>query len=115
MGEGSGRIFLFQFVTTPCVRSGSRLLLKSGGKAIRQDLISNCQSELPPHPNPNGEFMSFFKHVQLHEYDITDAGITSACYDELVADGNNSDPKQLTILARAMCEEFKDYMRPLFS
>ena len=59
--------------------------------------------------------MSFFKHVQLHEYDITDAGITSACYDELVADGNNSDPKQLTILARAMCEEFKDYMRPLFS
>ena len=59
--------------------------------------------------------MSFFKHVQLHEYDITDAGITSACYDELVADGNNSDPKQLEILARAMCEEVKDYMRPLFS
>ena len=59
--------------------------------------------------------MSFFKHVKLHEYDITDSGITSACYDELVADGNNSDPKQLEILARAMCEEFKDYMRPLFS
>ena len=60
-------------------------------------------------------FMSFFKHVQLHEYDITDLGITQACYDELVADGNNSDEKQLRILARAMCEEFKDYMRPLFS
>ena len=59
--------------------------------------------------------MSFFKHVKLHEYDITDSGITSACYDELVADGNNSDPKQLEILARAMCEEFKDYMRPLFA
>ena len=59
--------------------------------------------------------MSFFKHVQLHEYDITDLGITQACYDELVADGNNSDEKQLRILARAMCEEFKDYMRPLFS
>ena len=59
--------------------------------------------------------MSFFKHVQLHEYDITDLGITQACYDELVADGNNSDEKQLRILARAMCEEFKDYMRPLFN
>lgn len=59
--------------------------------------------------------MSFFNHVQLHDYDITDAGITSACYDELVADGNNSDPKQLEILAKAMCEEFKDYMRPLFN
>ena len=60
-------------------------------------------------------FMSFFKHVQLHEYDITDLGIRQACYDELIADGNNSDEKQLRILAVAMCEEFKDYMRPLFS
>ena len=59
--------------------------------------------------------MSFFKHVQLHEYDITDLGIRQACYDELVADGNNSDEKQLRILAHAMCEEFKNYMRPLFS
>ena len=59
--------------------------------------------------------MSFFKHVQLHEYDITDLGIRQACYDELIADGNNSDEKQLRILAVAMCEEFKDYMRPLFS
>ena len=59
--------------------------------------------------------MSFFKHVQLHEYDITDLGIFQACYDELVEDGNNSDEKQLRILAAAMREEFKDYMRPLFS
>ena len=59
--------------------------------------------------------MSFFKHVKLHEYDITDLGIRQACYDELVADGNNSDEKQLRILSVAMCEEFKDYMRPLFS
>ena len=58
--------------------------------------------------------MSFFKHVQLHEYDITDLGIFQACYDELVADGNNSAEKQLRILAAAMREEFKDYMRPLF-
>ena len=50
--------------------------------------------------------MSFFKHVQLHEYDITDLGVTQACYDELVADGNNSNEKQLRILAAAMCEEF---------
>ena len=87
------------------------------GKAIRQDLISNCQSELPHTPSNRhkGHFMSFFKYVQLHEYDITDLGITQACYDELIADGNNSDEKQLRILARAMCEEFKDYMRPLFS
>ena len=70
----------------------------------------------PQHPNIRlGAFMSFFKHVQLHEYDITDLGIRQACYDELVADGNNSDEKQLRILAVAMCEEFKDYMRPLFS
>ena len=59
--------------------------------------------------------MSFFKHVKLHEYDITDLGIRQACYDELRADGNNSDEKQLRILAHAMCEEFKDYMRPLFA
>ena len=59
--------------------------------------------------------MSFFKHVKLHEYDISDLGIRQACYDELVADGNNSDEKQLRILAVAMCEEFKDYMRPLFA
>ena len=58
---------------------------------------------------------SFFKHVKLHEYDITDLGIRQACYDELIADGNNSDEKQLRILSRAMCEEFKDYMRPLFA
>ena len=31
--------------------------------------------------------MSFFKHVQLHKYDITDKGITQACYDEMKADG----------------------------
>jgi len=68
-----------------------------------------------PQPIRLGAFMSFFKHVKLHEYDITDLGITQACYDELIADGNNSDEKQLRILARAMCTEFKDYMRPLFS
>ena len=31
--------------------------------------------------------MSFFKHVQLHKYDITDKGISQACYDEMKADG----------------------------
>ena len=61
-----------------------------------------------------GEFMSFFKHVALHEYDLTNKGISQACYDELVASGNNSNENQLRILADSMREEFKDYMRPLF-
>ena len=55
--------------------------------------------------------MSFFKHVQLHEYDLTNKGISQACYDELVASGNNSNENQLRILADSMREEFKDYMR----
>ena len=58
--------------------------------------------------------MSFFKHVALHKYDLTDKGVSQACYDEIVATGNNSTEAQLRILADAMREEFKDYMRPLF-
>ena len=58
---------------------------------------------------------SFFKHVKLHQYDITDKGISKACYDELVAEGNNSTEAQLRVLADDMREQFKDYMRPLFS
>jgi len=60
------------------------------------------------------DFMSFFNHVQLHEYDLTNKGISQACYDELVASGNNSTEDQLRILADSMREDFKDYMRPLF-
>ena len=59
--------------------------------------------------------MSYFKHIQLHEYDLTDKGISQACYDELVASGNNSTEEQLWVLADDMREKFKDYMRPLFS
>ena len=58
--------------------------------------------------------MSFFKHVSLHKYDLTNKGISQACYDELVASGNNANENQLRILADSMREEFKDYMRPLF-
>ena len=58
--------------------------------------------------------MSFFKHVQIHKYDLTDKGVSQACYDEIVASGNNSTEAQLRILADHMREEFKDYMRPLF-
>ena len=58
--------------------------------------------------------MSFFKHVQLHKYDLTDKGVSQACYYEIVASGNNSTEAQLRILADHMREEFKDYMRPLF-
>jgi len=63
--------------------------------------------------------MSFFKHVQLHKYDLTDKGVSQACYDEittaLVDDQSAFTEEQLWILADAMREEFKDYMRPLFA
>ena len=59
--------------------------------------------------------MSYFKHVQLHEYELTNAGISQACYDELKASGNNSTEEQLWVLAADMREKFKDYMRPLFA
>ena len=62
-----------------------------------------------------GGYIMFFKHVELHKYDLTNAGIDQACYDELVADGNNSTEEQLWVLAADMREKFKDYMRPLFS
>jgi len=58
--------------------------------------------------------MSYFKHVQLHKYDLTNAGISQACYDELVASGNNSTEEQLRALADIEREKFKDWMRPLF-
>ena len=63
--------------------------------------------------------MSFFKHVQLHKYDLTDKGVSQACKDEIIADMGDAvahlTEKQLNILADAMREEFKDYMRPLFA
>ena len=53
--------------------------------------------------------MSFFKHVQLHKYDITDKGITQACYDEMKADGYDIviTEKEMQVLAAHRCEEFK--------
>ena len=62
-----------------------------------------------------GGYMSYFKHVQLHEYELTNAGISQACYDELVASGNNSTEEQLRALADIEREKFKDWMRPLFA
>ena len=59
--------------------------------------------------------MSYFKHVQLHEYDLTNAGISQAGNDELVASGNNSTEEQLRALADIEREKFKDWMRPLFA
>ena len=62
--------------------------------------------------------MSFFKHVQLHKYDLTDKGVSQACYDEItteLADAKNAlTEEQLRVLADDMREKFKDYMRPLF-
>tara|TARA_A100000164_G_C21913105_1_gene776733 strand:+ start:25 stop:258 length:234 start_codon:yes stop_codon:yes gene_type:complete len=70
-----------------------------------------------PKPIRLGAFMSFFKHVQLHKYDITDKGITQACYDEMRADGYDIviTEKEMQVLAKNRCEEFKNYMRPLFA
>ena len=61
--------------------------------------------------------MSFFKYVSLHEYDLTDKGISQACYDEMKQEGYDlviSD-KEMQVLADHKREEFKDYMRPLFA
>ena len=61
--------------------------------------------------------MSFFKHVQLHKYDLTDKGVAQACYDEMKADFRykHLTEKELKVLADSKREEFKDYMRPLFA
>ena len=63
--------------------------------------------------------MSYFKHVQLHEYDLTDKGISQACYDELVAELGDAwvhlTEQQLRVLADHEREKFKDWMRPLFA
>ena len=56
--------------------------------------------------------MSFFNHVQLHKYDLTDKGVSQACRDEIVAEMGDAyvhlTDKQLDILADHMREEFKD-------
>ena len=40
--------------------------------------------------------MSYFKHVSLHNYDLTDKDISQACYDEMKAEGY--DPVSYTHL-----------------
>ena len=63
--------------------------------------------------------MSFFKHISLHEYDLTDKGVSQACKDEIIADMGDAwvhlSDEQLKVLADHMREQFKDYMRPLFA
>tara|TARA_B100000530_G_scaffold278346_1_gene191586 strand:- start:5421 stop:5612 length:192 start_codon:yes stop_codon:yes gene_type:complete len=63
--------------------------------------------------------MSFFNHIELHKYDLTDKGVSQACYDEIVADMGDAyvhlTEDQLRLLADDMREKFKDYMRPLFA
>ena len=45
----------------------------------------------------------FFNHVQLHKYDLTNKGISQACYDEIVTELGDAyvhlTEKQLWILA----------------
>ena len=52
--------------------------------------------------------MSFFKHVKLHEYDITDKGISQACYDEMLLDGYILPENELRVLADYKSEQFKE-------
>ena len=63
--------------------------------------------------------MYFFNHVQLHKYDLTDKGVSDACYDEICIDNPALEDvlteKQIRVLADEMRERFKDYMRPLFA
>jgi len=63
--------------------------------------------------------MSFFKHVQLHKYDLTDKGVSQACRDEITIDNPLLEDvltdEQIQVLADEMRERFKDYMRPLFA
>ena len=61
--------------------------------------------------------MSFFKHVELHKYDLTDKDISQACYDVMRAEGYDLviTEKEMRVLADHRREEFKDYMRPLFA
>jgi len=63
--------------------------------------------------------MSFFKHVELHKYDLTDKGVSDACYDEICLDNPALEDvlttEQIRVLADAKREEFKDFMRPLFA
>ena len=51
--------------------------------------------------------MSFFKHVQLHKYDLTDKGVAQACYDEMRAEGYDMviTEKEMQVLATHSCEE----------
>lgn len=59
----------------------------------------------------------FFKHVQLHKYDLTDKGISQACYDEMRGEGLDLvlGEDEMRHLADFKREQFKDYMRPLFA
>ena len=61
--------------------------------------------------------MSFFKHVSLHKDDLTNAGISQACYDEMKAEGYDIviTEKEMRVLADHSREEFNDWMRPLFA
>ena len=61
--------------------------------------------------------MSFFKHVSLADYDLTDKGVSQACYDDMQNDFRykHLTETELQTLADARREEFKDYMRPLFA
>ena len=51
--------------------------------------------------------MSFFNHVQLHKYDLTDKGVSQACYDEIVID----NPVLEDVLTTEQIQVLADEMR----
>ena len=59
---------------------------------------------------------TFFKHIKLHEYDITHSDLLRACQDELIASGlqEHLTQDELMCLAEHKLRKFKNFMRPLF-
>ena len=53
--------------------------------------------------------MSFFNHVQLHKYDLTDKGVSQACYDEIVID----NPVLEDVLTTEQIQVLADEMREI--
>ena len=63
--------------------------------------------------------MSFFKHVALHKYDLTDKGVSQACYDEITIDNpileDVLSQEQIQVLADDMRERDSRTICVLFS
>ena len=65
--------------------------------------------------------MSFFNYVDSTDYDLTNEDMLRCCYDEVVAEYTDTgdivmcNEKFLQDAARFKLEDFKNWMRPLFT